>query len=380
MAKKVAAKKVSDDGAGLLAAPVKSKPRAAGSVNFDAVYGQSRAVRLLKEAMASGRVHHGWIFHGPVGVGKMTAARAFAAMLLNDGSEPIGAMLSTGTHPDLHVVTKELALVSREDNVRRSKQASIAKAVIEEFLLEPASRSRVVESKSIAHKVFIVDEAEMLNHISQNMLLKMIEEPPAGTIIILVTSDEHRLLTTIRSRCQRVGFETLRDDAMQMWLAASGIEVESTKRDWLLSMSGGSPGRFAEALTNDLYSWHTALDGPLRALLDGRVNEATALGSTMGKLIEERASEAVKDSPEASKDAANRAWSKRMLVFVADRTRRHLLASARDELGERAERLAGALDWIAAAERQIDGNVSYAASIDNMVSQISAGRVFIPER
>ncbi|MEM9373943.1 MAG: hypothetical protein AAGA55_09895, partial [Planctomycetota bacterium] len=191
-------------------------------VALDAVLGQDRAVSQLAAAMASGRLHHAWIFHGPEGVGKFTTALAWAAMLLDpttapgltgafacEPDSPTQRLLASGTHPDLHVVRKELARFSSDARVRDAKLATIPKAVVEDHLIAPASVAPVMRTGSMMGKAFIVDEAELLdrspaNAPTQNAILKTLEEPAPGTLIVLVTSSEDRLLPTIRSRCQRV--------------------------------------------------------------------------------------------------------------------------------------------------------------------------------
>ena len=71
--------------------------------------------------------------------------------------------------------------------------------------------------------------------------LKLLEEPPAGTVIILVTTREDRLLPTIRSRCQRVAFAPLDDQAMQSWLASADLAVDPESRRWIERFAEGSP-------------------------------------------------------------------------------------------------------------------------------------------
>lgn len=211
------------------------------------ILGQDRAIGTLESAVASGRVHHAWIFSGPKGVGKHTAAWAFAAALLDPGTrvegerlieagddgegEPTEArrLLDRGAHPDLHLVRKELARYSEDSGVRKRVLSNIPKAVIDEFLLQPMSRAATRRDGGLVSKVFIIDEAELLdrsirNAPTQASLLKTLEEPPTGSVIILVTSNEGRLIPTIRSRCQRVSFGLLDDAAMQRWIEQTDVK------------------------------------------------------------------------------------------------------------------------------------------------------------
>lgn len=332
---------------------------------LDEIIGQRSALALLEGSMRSGRLHHAWIFHGPAGVGKFTAARAFGTALL---TPTFGLGDPEPTAPaDLHVINKELAAVSSDADTRRRKQLNIPVEVLREFLIGPAARARVVQSASAAGKVFIVDQAELMALAGQNAILKTLEEPPEGTVIILVTSDEDRLLPTIRSRSQRVGFSPLAAEEMAKW-AKTGLsdDLPKAERDWLLSYAEGSPGAAADARKHGLYSWHEVLE-PLLAKID-RGQFSAELGSAMSKLVDERAEAAVKGAKEASKEAANRYWSKLMLGFVARR------AATRLRGGAGAQGLGVALQTIerlGEAERAIDANVRFADVLDNLAAQMA---------
>lgn len=361
---------------------------------LDKVIGHSQAKKNLQTALHSGRVHHAWIFHGPAGVGKLTTAVAFAAALLDPSTQPdlggnlapdpdsaVQKLIRAGSHPDLHIITKELATLSRNDVVRRSKQQGIAKDVVEEFLIEPATRSRTLHNDSRAGKVFIVDEAELLGPPAQNALLKTLEEPPAGTVIILITSAEERLLPTIRSRAQRVPFSPLDEQEMLKWLSRrsgdAGIgAVEPAKRSWLLRFACGSPGAADIALANDLFSWDQALRPALDQIERGQYPVGAA--SAMAALIDDRAGASIKGRPEASKDAANKAWARRLLSFVAEDLRSRLRlrtakkSSADVEGDAPAQRLLSAIDAVAAAEGYLASNVNQTMVIENLVAQMAA--------
>lgn len=349
-------------------APVKVPP----PLSLDGVIGQTRAATVLRQAISSGRMHHAWIFFGPVGVGKHTAARALAAELLTQGDATgeARALLEQGAHPDLHLVSKELAAVSRDQKTRDLKQTTIADKVLDEFLIEPAARSRVVRGPSAIGKVFIVDEAHLLVDKGQNTLLKLIEEPPEGTVLILVTHDEQRLLPTVRSRCQRVGFVPLTDTGMQQWLASRQMTLPEEQRVWLTSYASGSPGMLVSAMENGLYAWHQTLASMLDAL-EMQPLRAASLGPAMAKCVDDRASAVVKANPDASKETANRVWGKRMIAFVAERIRKQLAVASRGKDFVRAERLARQLDACFDAERHLDNNVLPGAVLDNLSAQLA---------
>lgn len=346
--------------------------------------GQPRAVSILTQAFASDRVHHAWIFHGPFGVGKFTAALAFASLLLDpaakvskggamatDGPSPVRDLLAAGTHPDLHVITKELARFAEDRKVREAKLSTIPKAVIDEHLLKPASLAPAIHVASRASKVFIVDEAELLdrsptNAPTQNAILKTLEEPPDGTVIILVTSAEEQLLPTIRSRCQRVPFVPLDDAAMRAWLKRTSPDVPPAERDWLLAFAAGSPGAFQRARAGGLHAWHTRL-APLLARVT-RGEYAVELAPTMAELVDHWADAWVKSHDNASKEAANHAGAEWMLRLLAD----HLRAQLRAATGDRLLRVADALDALRTAERRLHANLQGVFVYEGLVADLVA--------
>ena len=126
-------------------------------------------------------------------------------------------------HPDLHIITKELARYSDDRATRERKLTRMPVEVVRQHLIEPAQRPAC----SGMARCSSLDEAELLAGEGQNALLKTLEEPPGGasggpTVIILITSSEDRLLPTIRSRCQRVGFTPLPEEVIAGWLDEHG--------------------------------------------------------------------------------------------------------------------------------------------------------------
>ncbi len=354
-------------------------------IALGSVLGQARATEILGQSMQSGRVHHAWIFHGPEGVGKFTAAIAWAATILDPSAAPdlsgqiapdpdsqVQQLLKAGTHPDLHVIKKELARYHEEKKIRDAKLATIPKAIVEEHLIVPATLAPTMKSDSIAGKVFIVDEAELLdrsptNAPVQNAILKTLEEPAPGTVIILVTSSEDRLLPTIRSRCQRVAFTPLDEDAMRAWASTQDLNLDPDEHHWLMQYASGSPGRFLGAIEGGLYHWHKQIDPMCREAERGV--HPIALGSTMGELIDQWASKWVKAGEKLgenrSKEAANKKGADQMFALIAQRARKGL----RDP--KSTARALHAIDCVERAKVELNTNVQVKFVMEHLAAGLS---------
>ncbi len=221
------------------------------------VEGQLRAMRMLQMAYAGGRMPHAWLFYGPAGVGKQMLATRFAQLLLcerpaaietpaaAEGQGPLHGgcgqcrpchLIEVDTHPDLHLVYRQLNEHHPDEAVRARKALEISIEVIRHFLLEPIGR-RSAMGKA---KVYIVQEAELLSTSAQNALLKTLEEPPEDTYIILLSTTRDRLLPTTLSRCQSVAFGTLDGQTTARIIAARGVEPADAA--FYAALSEGRPG------------------------------------------------------------------------------------------------------------------------------------------
>lgn len=317
-------------------------------------------------------------------------AEAFAAAILDPSTQPnlagewepdpgstVQRLIAEGKHPDLHIISKELARFDDERAIRERKLLSIPKSVIERHLLEPIALAASMRGDSLASKVFIVDEAELLdrsrtNAPTQNSMLKALEEPPAGSVIILVTSAEERLLPTIRSRCQRVVFGALPREAMEKWMARSGLEIGAAERAWLLDFAQGSPGRAVLAVEGRMFEWATALEPMLAEAERGRFSPA--LGSTMAGFIEGWATGWVERNKNASKEAANIAGTRHLLSLLAERERRRLRESAAPGAErERAERSLRVLEMIETTEKYVAASVTIGNSMEALAAGMAEG-------
>ena len=378
----------------------------------DRIEGQVQALDQLQAQLTSGRVHHAQIFHGPAGVGKFTTALAFGRVLLcHDPQRDLTGRVSacgscpsclafrppaegsdeddagaTVAHPDLHVVNKELARYSDDPAIRGRKLTSIPVDVLRTALIEPAHRGA-----QLGHgKVFIVDEAELLNPQGQNALLKTLEEPPSarqsgeappagalggGTVIILVTSNDDRLLPTIRSRCQRIAFVPLPAKVLDRYLQEHATHLEPVERSWLVLYAQGSLGRARLALRYKLTEWARVVLAQLEQLERGRATPS--LGSDMAERINGFAEQWVKDHDNASKEAANKLAAGLMFALVS--------THVRDRMANVAERCDPAdpdaaeaelspwltvIDRLHTAEARLGSNVNLGLVCDGLAAQI----------
>lgn len=276
-------------------------------------------------------------------------------------------LIEAGTHPDLHVVVKELARFSDDRSVRERKLLTIPFDVLREHLIEP-----VYHSAQLRHgKVFVIDEAELIDPRGQNILLKTLEEPPADTFIFLITSAEDRLLPTIRSRCQRIAFAPLPGEAIARWLDQRDPPMAGPQRDWLVRFAEGSLGRAQLAVQYDLFTWAQAVLPAIDGMAQGRLN--AELGKLLKDLIDGFAQRWVDEHDNASKEAANKQAAGLMWAMIGQRARQHLARAAGTAGDDPAateaalEPWLGAIESLGEAERNLAANVNMALVCDHLV-------------
>ena len=197
---------------------------------FDEVAGQEHIVRTLKNALATGKLAHAYLFAGPRGTGKTTMAKLLAKALNCD--EGIGHQCNEcknckaiidGTHPD--VLELDAASNNGVDEIRE--------------LIDKVKYGTILGR----YKVYIIDEVHMLSTGAFNALLKTLEEPPEHVIFILATTEPHKILPTILSRCQRYDFTKLSDRDIKNRLKAvlehEGVAYNEEAIDIIISLADG---------------------------------------------------------------------------------------------------------------------------------------------
>jgi DNA polymerase-3 subunit delta' len=249
------------------------------------IVGQDRAVEQFASAWASRKLHHAWLLAGPKGVGKASFAHAAARRVLAEAAgppfdltgietpddHPIVKLVEAGSHPDMRRL--ERLVNEKTGNLARNISVDQVRSLAELFDLSPAMSP---------WRVAVIDTVDELEPSGANALLKMIEEPPPNSLFFLVSHAPGRLLPTIRSRCRRLDFPALDDDAMTSILKTQAPDVTAAERQKIISMSFGSAGRALAFAELDLAKLE---DAALAILRQGDPTNArrSELASDLGK-------------------------------------------------------------------------------------------------
>ena len=210
------------------------------------IVGQDKAVEQFASAWDRRALHHAWLLAGPKGVGKATFARAAAIRLLADAAGPpvelpgletpeehrIAKLVQAGSHPDMRWL----------ERLEKEKGEGLARSITVKQVRELAELIGATPFLS-SWRVVVIDAVDDLERSGANALLKMLEEPPPNSVFLLVSHAPGRLLPTIRSRCRRLDFAPLANDAMTSVLEKAAPEVAPPERERLGGMSGGAAGR-----------------------------------------------------------------------------------------------------------------------------------------
>ncbi len=344
------------------------------------VHGQSRALAQLQRALRGGRLAGTFMFAGPQGVGKFTLAVELARTVMcdrprqvkNEGQVaglpsdfvltlPCGQCESCRAvemknHPDLHIITKEL--IRYHDKSGTSKGTTLSIQVIRgEITGDPAEGKEAKIAKRAFRgrgKFFIIDEADLMDLPAQNALLKMLEEPPPQTHMVLITASPQELLATIRSRSQLVEFGALPDAVIIKALIGAGLSradaglmgrlargslgralrwledmrVIETKNSEAAERAEKKKARATTANEEEeastekftpggILAWTRALGGALDGLVSGRAGASEVAGLMTGFAEEYRDLQLVRD-PLTSGDRAKRDGIQLLMAICAE--------------------------------------------------------------
>ena len=208
-------------------------------MSFDTVVGQQALTTTLKNAVKSGKLAHAYLFCGPRGVGKTTCARIFAKAINCEHPTPEGE--ACGECESCKAFQEQRSYNIFELDAASNNSVENIKALMEQTRIPPQVGK---------YKVFIIDEVHMLSTQAFNAFLKTLEEPPAHVIFILATTEKHKILPTIISRCQIYDFErmTVKDtiDHLKTVADKEGITYEE---EALAVIAEKSDGGMRDALS-----------------------------------------------------------------------------------------------------------------------------------
>jgi len=221
------------------------------------LFGHEATLKNFTESLASDRLHHAWLLYGMKGIGKHTLAEQLAGLLMCDLQSGCGEchgckMLAAGSHPDVF----RLGLIEgkRDLNIEQVRGAL-------SFLSLSGAES--------GRRVVILDDAERMNKQAANALLKGLEEPSAGSVLLMACSDLERLPATIRSRCMLQQCSPLSDADVRAVLQQQEPPIDDRYLDLAVSLADGCPGSVGclqdDSTARALLEWQGLIADPASA-------------------------------------------------------------------------------------------------------------------
>lgn len=322
--------------------------------SFNEIIGHQQAVTTLQNALSSGRVAHAYLFHGPAGAGKTTLARVFT-MAYFCGQLPIDACgecvdcrrLLQGNNPDFREVNGNGGTI-KIDQVREIQREAQFKSY--------GSRGRV----------YLLSQAENLTPEAANCMLKMLEEPPPGTVFLLTAENPYRLLSTILSRCQQIPLRRVSPDMIAGVLADRFGKAPGEARVAAL-LSDGLPGKaITEALDQTGMALRKEVLNLLQGIKNGEVTDIFNLAEEMEKSREQT---------RLTLDLLT-LWYRDQLVWLTTRSPEMIInldlieeIKAGEELG--AERIMTAIDELSRARTLMAGNANFRLVLEVLLLKLA---------
>jgi len=320
----------------------------------ETIVGHRDVIADLNRLVKGEHRHHAFIFSGPRGVGKCTAAVVFAKKLLNTDSD---------SHPDLHIVRKEDVVWSSNPSLQKKKQTSIPLDLLREKMIGGNTSDNVFHGSFVYKtptrsncKVFIIDEAELLGEAGQNALLKTLEEPPPNTTIILISARDDLLLPTVHSRCNPIHFSPLSDQEMLEWAGDSHI-VEKDGLEWILLFAGGSPGLATVAADTNVYQLWCDIEDFIK---NPNVCHYTNIVGVILDFVQSYIDHQLHKNKNASKESLNRSSLELILMIFG----LHVRTLLRQDDVDRGVVLAEVLTDV---ESQVSTNISIKVLVESLV-------------
>lgn len=209
-------------------------------MSFDRIIGQKNVKEVLRKILTTGRLSKSYIFHGPEGVGKDAMAIEFAKAIncLNEETVPCDVcsncrQFGALTHPDFRLIYPTSSKEQEKDFSKKLQLKAkdpylpLAKNTLAKILINNTRELKKFVSLKIynaKYRIILISEADRMTEQAANSILKLLEEPPEKTVLILTTSKLNQLLPTIVSRCQLIKFSPLSTSDIQAGLVKRGID------------------------------------------------------------------------------------------------------------------------------------------------------------
>ena len=324
-----------------------------------ALFGQARAEAEFLEAFNSDRLHHGWLISGPKGIGKATLAWKIARFLLSQpvdaGADMFGDPVKPtdlSTPEDHGVMRRTRALAEPQLFLLRRGWDDKGKTLKTKITVDEARKLKSFFQLSApdgGRRVVIVDAADEMNVAAANAILKVLEEPPARTYLLLVTHQRSRLLPTIRSRCRDLRCDPLGAADLEQAVVQAGGEAEAARAN--TALAGGSVGmalRLSEMGGADHYKSLVNLAGSMPRLdREGAIALADRVKGKGGdelftlylELFDQMLARLARSGVAAlDQDAAGGAEAEVFARLCPDAHAAQVWAALHHEMGERARR------------------------------------------
>ncbi len=247
--------------------------------NNTILLGQEEAEKILLNAYNAHKLHNSWLICGVKGIGKATLAYRFARFLLSESDtkkeaktlatsplSPVNNLISAGAHPDFKVIQRDYIDTDRKKIIKALKEGSS----IDESELKNLKKSTFIriddvrtvheflakKSSNDGWRVVIIDSIDDMNMASANAILKILEEPPIKSILLLISHHPEQLLPTIRSRCAKLMLKPLADNVVSSLIRRYRPEIDEQKVKTITSISSGSIGKalnYADCGAVELY-------------------------------------------------------------------------------------------------------------------------------